>query len=157
MNGDNKMQTNSWSVLLLFFSLFITGFCCFYCFCLFCFTVPSTDCTWCELPPTLPLRLWLEWGPDGKKSALWAQGKEVRSNCQSSPRWSGLPQEAVNLLSRKVLKHKMTFKVFPTWGLSDSMNQNDAASFRPWVCWGLSCVWGMGSSWASFKETQPKF
>lgn len=31
--------------------------------------------------------------------------------------------EVVNLLSLKVLKHKMTFKVFPTWGLSDSMNQ----------------------------------
>lgn len=53
----------------------------------------------------------------------WTQWEEERSNCQGSVRWSGLPWEVVNLLSQKVLKHKMTFKVFATWGLSDSMNQ----------------------------------
>lgn len=49
----------------------------------------------------------------------------------------------------------MTFKVFPTWDPVTPWIRNGAASFRPWVCWGLSCVWGMGSM-SLFKETQPQ-
>lgn len=87
--------------------------------------------------------LWLEWVPDEEKSSIWAQCKEEPSNGQHAPRWSSLPQEVVNLLSQKVLKHKMTFKAFPTWGLSDCMSQEWQSLLQSLDSQGFSCVWGL--------------
>jgi hypothetical protein len=57
-------------------------------------------------------------GPSQEQRSGWVLCKE-HPTCQCSPRWSGQPQEAVNLLSGA----KVTFNVSPTQRFCDSMNQ----------------------------------
>lgn len=119
--------------------------------------VPSTVCTWGKLPPTLPLRYSGEWGPRWKerRAHFGLRVRKLTFQLSELSKMEWAASETVNLLSR-VLKHKMTFRSFQLEGPSDSMNQNGAASFRPWVCWGLGCVTGMGSSWGFVQGPQPQ-
>lgn len=85
------------------------------------FSILSRQCSLLLSAPGAPCRpccALIRMGAPMKRKARFGQRVRKRFQLSYSPRWSALPQGVVNLLSPKVLKHKVTFKVFLTRGLS---------------------------------------